>query len=235
MNLVSMLACRLGGLAVVIATSLTVLSSCFDSGSRIHLESDSRSDTTLFPSTNLLVAATDSSLASQQQTELSNLYSNSPTQVKSPQTVRDFWMLKPTCGEKIDSSFTEKIEIYDPEHNYLKTYAQKGYDISGERIFVLFPKSDGRHILAIASDVNLNSVDLQDTCFLEYRDGKWIDVITEVVPQYNDDPKLYRLPRRGKTIEVFESIVDVWAIQSVESQGKKLYDLVWQGDKFVIK
>jgi len=112
MNLVSMLPCRLGGLAAVIATSLTVLSSCFDSGSRIHLESDSRSDTTLFPSTNLLVAAKDSSLSSQQQIELSNPSANSPTQIKSPQTVRDFWMLKPNCGEKIDSSFTEKIEIY---------------------------------------------------------------------------------------------------------------------------
>lgn len=86
----------------------------------------------------------------------------------------------------------------------------------------LFKRRDARYVIALKYYAS-NS---QDFSYLEcyiYQAGSWADVTKSVIPVNLSDELKYELPRYGKVIRVRDK------------KGKRLYDLVWRGQKFRVR
>lgn len=159
-----------------------------------------------------------------------------------PKTVLDFWALLPSQSEK--KEYQEQIKLYDPDMNFLETeVVMDGGDWKGGYQLKLFRKQAGGSVLGIIDTVSLLSEEHSGKLFLEYQKGKWLDVSAKIVPNYGaDDPEMrmgspydiYKFSRESTTVEVFQGAHLQWAMQSALWKGEKRYDLIWQGDRFVI-
>ena len=70
--------------------------------------------------------------------------------------------------------------------------------------------------------------------FLELKNGEWLDVSLEEIPEYSKT-NIYELPRFGKKIMVFaKKIVEQRNGFEVSEKGEKLYELVWEYDAFTV-
>ena len=58
---------------------------------------------------------------------------------------------------------------------------------------------------------------------LSYEGGRWRDVTKTLLPVAFNKKLAYKLPRRGRSIEV------------TDEEGHKLYTLTWRNDRFRIK
>ena len=165
-------------------------------------------------------------------------------QTKEPKTVRDFFNLLPRkyfeigcCGaydepdsEKAHAKYLDTfLRVEDTANGYL----EGGCDGGQECIkMALFKRPNGTYIVGVETYTTMT----EHNYFLEYKNGKWFDVSSKVVPQFGKN-KLYSLPRYGTKIEVFAKkvIERVSDTQVINEIGAKLYDLVWSGGKFTIK
>lgn len=165
-------------------------------------------------------------------------------QTKQPKTVRDFFNLLPReyfeigCCVEYGETHTKEgrakylerfLEVDDPANGYLEG---RGHAGQGGIKMALFKRPDGSYL----AGVETHTVLTMDNYFLEYRNGKWFDVSSKVVPQFGKN-KFYSLPRYGTKIEVFakKAIEKISDEQIIYETGAKLYDLVWNGEKFTIK
>jgi hypothetical protein len=167
-----------------------------------------------------------------------SLVASAAAQMKQSKTVRDYFMLLPDkyfllecCARK--SAHANKaeylkrlLEIEDTANGFLQGAsdgAQSGFKMT------LFKRPDKTHLVGFSTAGEGGEA----YYFLEYKNGKWRDVSKQVVPEYSER-KIYELPRRGTTVEVFEMIGNELEL-SIGEKGAKLYDLEWKNGKFSIK
>jgi len=145
-----------------------------------------------------------------------------------PDTPREFFMLLPTKYFKVVSGSKEAylkshLVVDDPANGYLSASGDAG---QGGFVMALFRKKDGTYLVGLNSSGEM----WDDYSILQYANGKWRDVSSEVIPQYSKD-KAYHFPRHGTTV-----VVEQLQIQDgvPSPTGKKLYTLVWNRDTFMI-
>jgi hypothetical protein len=162
-------------------------------------------------------------------------------QTKPPKTVRDYFMLLPEKYFSLDCCMasaksyrqakekylTQYLEVEDTANGFMRAggdAAQEGFEMA------LFKRLKGSYLIAFYTVGEGGMEDTPWCVFLDYRNGKWKDVSVAVVPNYSKEKYVYKLPRKGTVIEVFqkEETADWYT-------GKKLHDLVWNGGKFSIK
>lgn len=164
-------------------------------------------------------------------------------QMKQPKTIRDFFMLLPQkyftlegCQPAEDKGCKKaKIdylktfaEIEDTENGYLKAGCDGAQSCME---MALFKRPNGSYLVGLATYAEM----MNDYFFLDYKNGKWFDVSSKVVPQFSRK-NMYELPQRGTTVEVFaKKIIESTADYEISEKGKKLYDLEWKAGKFTIK
>jgi hypothetical protein len=87
----------------------------------------------------------------------------------------------------------------------------------------LFKKAGGGYLIAYNEDGDPSTNVSTKLFLLEYEDGKWTDVTTQLLPVPVNKFSHYGFPEDGRTIEV------------KTAKEAKLYSFVWQGGKFVKK
>jgi hypothetical protein len=162
-------------------------------------------------------------------------------QASAPRTVLDYFMLLPQSYFAIESCDTYKIRNCRPYKNeYLKRFLEiedlKNGFLSGGRDgsqedfeMALFKRPDrtylvGLHVFGEWGDTYR---------FLSYRNNRWTDVSRTVIPSYRRS-HIYKLPRVGTTVAVFERR-NFDAENNQGEEGPKLYDLVWKEGAFFKK
>lgn len=158
----------------------------------------------------------------------------------SPKTVRDFFMALPEkyfYAESCDKAKDKDCQA--AKRDYLKTYlevddAKNGYlkaGCDGAQSCIemaIFRKPDNSYMIAVATTAEVHT----DEVFLEIRNGNWVDVSKENIPDHGSD-KIYQIPRQGTTMSVFEKkVIEKGDDYEIAEKGKKLYDLVWKDGKF---
>lgn len=144
-------------------------------------------------------------------------------QSASPQTVVDYYLLLPD-KYTYDVPRQHREELVNREGRIIAKDIKNGYlAISGDAgdpgiTVALFKMPDGEYLIG----VNVFNEMSDDIYFLRYQKGRWSNITRSAIPDFNKAYE-YKLPRYGTTIEVSNKA------------GKKLYDLVWSGGKFVIK
>jgi hypothetical protein len=154
-------------------------------------------------------------------------------QSSEPKTVADFLLLVPErYMEGYDRRFREEMlrgdrrgVVVDVRNGYIS------YDASDNPSgfeFAIFKKSNGNYLVAYSTgafyDPELGKeLGNWPTLFLlSYEGGRWSDVTRETLPVAFDKKLAYKLPRWGRSIEV-------WG-----GRGRKLYTLTWRNDRFRI-
>jgi hypothetical protein len=154
-------------------------------------------------------------------------------QTKQPKTVRDFFMLLPAKYFSLDCCNDKNYRR--GKEKYLKQYllvedAANGF-MSGGGDGALFKRADGSYLIGFYTEGEGGPEDVPWCVFLDYKNGRWTDVSRAVVPNYDAVKRVYQLPRRGTTVEVFQKDENGEGF----NRGKKLYDLTWQNGKFTVK
>ncbi len=160
-------------------------------------------------------------------------------QTRQPKTVRDFFNLLPQeyfdlagCGgnptkENCNRARVEYLkaflDIEDTANGYMSGKGEAG---QGGFDMALFKRPDGTYIIGLTTWNEMS----EDSYFLKYASGKWLDIGAHVVPGYGKD-KTYLQPRYGRAVEVYVKKIE----DGASERGRKLYDLVWRGGSFTIK
>ena len=161
------------------------------------------------------------------------------SQTNQPKTVRDFFNLLPPkyftlegCDTKTDKNCDKAraeyiknfLEIEDSKNGYWKS----GCDGAQSCLtMALFKRPDATYIVQLLTEFEMG----EESYFLEYKDGKWSDISTSVIPNYSQK-NTYLPPRQGTTIEVFKKN---FPEPEFSERGAKIYDLTWNNGKFSIK
>ena len=155
---------------------------------------------------------------------LSAIYSFA--QPPQPKTVLDYYKLLPDKYFETDPQQRvnwmldpKRGAIVDPKNGYL--YAP-GDGAQTDIYLCIFKKRSGPLVLAVKHYAS----DTQDFTYLEffsYKNGSWSEVANSVIPVKLEDQLKYEMPRYGKTIRV------------TNKSGKRLYDLVWSGERFRLR
>lgn len=160
-----------------------------------------------------------------------------------PRSVRDFFMLLPekyfvveSCDRNADK-FCQKAklaylkdfgQIEDRANGYLKggcDGAQSCLELT------IFRRPDSSYIVAVSTESEM----IIDQYFLDYADGKWIDISSKVIPEYSKN-NLYELPHKGTLVKVFSKrITESGPDYEIAEKGERLYDLEWKDGKFSVK
>jgi hypothetical protein len=152
-------------------------------------------------------------------------------QSAEPKTVADFFLLVPErYMPYYDLRFRERLlrgerrgAVIDIPNGYISWNASdnpEGFE------FAIFRKSNGRYIVAynsVGEDFNREPGDGAKLRLLSYEGGRWRDVTRVLLPVALDGRLGYKLPQRGRSIEV------------MGEGGRKLYTLTWARDRFRIK
>lgn len=160
-----------------------------------------------------------------------------PNQINQPRTVRDFFNLLPQkyftlegCEPKTDKNCEKArkeyvknfLEVEDTKNGYWKS----GCDGAQSCLtMALFKRPDSTYIVHILTEFEMG----EDSYFLEYKDGKWADISTKVVPDFSQK-NTYVPPRVGTKVEVFKKN---FPEPNFSERGEKIYSLAWQNGKFV--
>jgi hypothetical protein len=163
--------------------------------------------------------------------------------LNQPKTVRDFYMLLPQkyfvlegCEPKTDKDCRKAkldylktfVDVEDTENGYLSGGCDGGQSCLE---MALFKRSDGSYLVGVSTSAEM----MQDDYFLDYRNGRWTEVSSTVVPQFSRK-NMYKLPRYGTTVQVFaKKVTETGEDYEISEKGKKLYDLEWKDGKFTIK
>ena len=162
-------------------------------------------------------------------------------QRSNPRTVRDYFMLLPEkyfylemCLEEnrkkcrsIRETYLERfLEVHDKKNGYLKA----GGDGAQDRITMRMFKVNRKFPLFI---VYSWGAEHDSYYFLEYRNRKWFNISKTKVVRYKKR-YIYEIPRAGSTIPVIDQ-TEYDPAFGRGNRGNKLYDLVWNGQKFLIR
>ncbi|MEO7675025.1 MAG: hypothetical protein ABIU09_13215 [Pyrinomonadaceae bacterium] len=160
-----------------------------------------------------------------------------------PKTIRDFFMLLPEKYFVLEGCAHEKDrDCRKAKADYLKTFTEvediaNGYfkgGCDGAQScleMAIFKRPDASYLVAVATSTEM----MNDYYFLDYADGKWRDVSSNVVPQFSKK-NMYELPRQGTDIKVFaKKVIEKGNDYEVTDKGEKLYDLEWKNGKFAIR
>ena len=150
-------------------------------------------------------------------------------QSSEPKTVADFLLLVPErYMDGYDLRLREELlrgdrrgVIVDIRNGYI-SYDESDNPAGFE--FAIFKKSNGRYLVAYSTGAFGEPELGNDPTFflLSYERGKWRDVTREILPVAFNKKLAYYLPRRGKSIEVWDG------------RGRKHYTLTWKKDRFRI-
>ena len=159
-------------------------------------------------------------------------FGTAAAQSSEPKTVADFLLLVPErYMVGYDLRFRE--ELLRGEHRGVVVDIPNGYisyDASDNPTgfeFAIFRRSNGSYIVAYSTGVSDNfdwEVGDGYTFFLlSYEGGKWRDVTKALLPVPFNKKQSYRLPRRGRSIEMWDE------------KERKSYTLTWRNDRFYLK
>lgn len=157
-----------------------------------------------------------------------------------PKTIRDFFTLLPDkyftlegCMRESDKDCSkaraEYLKTYTEVEDIANGYFKGGCDGAQSCIeMAIFKRPDGTYLVGLATSGEM----MNDFYFLDYKDGKWSNVSSMVVPQFSKK-NWYELPRVGTTVKVYaKKIVEQGKDYEISEKGKKLYDLEWKDGKF---
>lgn len=155
-------------------------------------------------------------------------------------TIIDHFMLLPETYFVLEGCDRAKDKgCIQAKKEYLKTFAViqdikngylKGGCDGGQACLdmTIFRRKDNTYLVAVATVAE----DIMQNYFLDLKDGKWTDVSSDVVPNF-DKNKVYELPRVGTTVNVYnKNIIDQGSEMEFAERGEKLYELTWNGNKF---
>ena len=132
-----------------------------------------------------------------------------------PKTVRDFFALLPEKYFILEGCFRESDkDCSKARAEYLKTFTEvediaNGYfkgGCDGAQACIemaIFKRPDGSYLVGLATSGEM----MNDFYFLDYKDGKWSDISSTVVPEFSKK-NWYELPRVGTTVKVFAKKID---------------------------
>lgn len=123
----------------------------------------------------------------------------------------------------------EYLKTYTEVEDTANGYFKGGCDGAQSCIeMAIFKRPDGTYLVGLATSGEM----MNDFYFLDYKDGKWSDISSTVVPEFSKK-NWYELPRVGTTVKVFaKKIVEQGKDYEISEKGKKLYDLEWKDGKF---
>ena len=161
-------------------------------------------------------------------------------QARDPKTPREFFRLMPQQYFTLESLHEDKNTKEEParvQREYLNGYLeiednkngfmQCGGDGAQESFkMALFKRPDRTYVVGLYVFGEWG----EKYYFLEYRDRKWRNVSLTTVPGYKRS-NIYKMPRYGTTIKVFERKNFDPELDFGET-GEKLYDLVWKNGRF---
>ena len=137
------------------------------------------------------------------------------------------------CDGDADAFIKKYVTIEDAANGYMAGADTEEDPQYSSFEMAIFKRSDGTYLVGFHSE----ALAWSDYYFLDYRNGK-LKNISLNIPQYSQ-VNVYELPRKGTTIHVYRKKYDhpgrPLGIENTVSKGGKLYDLVWQNDKFVVK
>ncbi len=163
-------------------------------------------------------------------------------QTKQPKTVRDFFMLlteKYFTLESCDRG--DDIGCKKAKAKYLKDFTEvedipNGYfkgGCDGAQFCIemaIFKRPNGKYLVGVTTRGEM----MNEFHFIEYVSGRWRNASADV-PGFSNR-NWYDLPHVGTTVEVYvNKVVERGSDHKVTEKGKKLYDLIWKGGKFVKK
>jgi hypothetical protein len=150
----------------------------------------------------------------------------SEAQPTVPKTILDYYLLLP--DKYFEANKEQRVKwMLDPHRGAVVDIAN-GYiyapgDGAQTGLYVcLFKRTRGRAVVAVKSHPS-DTHEYTDLHFYEYRNGALTEVTETVLPVKVNEHLKYNLPRYGKAIGVRDR------------RGKKMYSLVWSGQRFVLK
>jgi hypothetical protein len=181
----------------------------------------------------LLFAVNSFALARNEVCGISS-YGSATAQSLEPKTVGDFLLLVPErYMEGYDRRFREELlrgerrgVVVDIANGYI-SYDESDNPSGFE--FAIFRKSNGKYLAAYSTgafgdpELDKELGNWPTLSLLSYDGGKWRDVTKASLPVAFDKKLYYKLPRQGKSIEVWDG------------RGRKLYTLTWRNDRFHLK
>ena len=147
-------------------------------------------------------------------------------QTSKPRTVLDYYLLLP--DKYFEANREQRVKwMLDPKRGAIVD-VRNGYiyapgDGAQMSIHVcLFKKADGSYLIGVKSsyweDIEYTNID-----FYSYKGDRFLEVTNDVLPVAENEELKYEMPRYGTTIKV------------KNKRGRKIYDLVWVGDRFRLK
>jgi len=143
-----------------------------------------------------------------------------------PLTVRDYYLLLP--DKYFEAEQEQRVKwMLDPKRGAIVD-VKNGYLLApgdGAQMSIivcLFKKHDGTYVIGVDA-INWEGAYYSRLNFYRYDNGNLIDVTKSVVRVALPEERLYELPRYGRTIQV------------ANQKRRQLYDLVWNGRRFLIK
>ncbi len=165
---------------------------------------------------------------------------SSSGQSKSDNTLRNIFKLIPSdyfsiycCDEKPDGFIKKYVTVEDAANGYMAGADTEEDPQYSSFQMKLFKRSEDLYVVGFHSE----SLKWSDYYFLDYSNGK-LKNISKTIPQYSM-ANIYEFPRIGTTIKVYRKKYDSpgqpLGVDNSVSKGRKLYDLVWENEKFVIR
>lgn len=165
-------------------------------------------------------------------------------QNKKMQTVLDYFLAVPSeyLGiAKHSEDRAKVVEKKDLKNSYLKL----GGLWEGWGDAALFKNSDGSKTFAIQTIGCGPACGTESLFFLQYKNGKWIDVTAKILPKVSENELFrvmkcinpqteesvityYELPQIGTTVKLIDD-------NATGNQNKILYEFSWNGAKFTAK
>jgi len=148
-------------------------------------------------------------------------------QSTEPKTVADFFRLVPERYIGYDLAFREGLlggerrgTVIDIPNGFISWDAS---DNPEEFEFAIFKKNNGKYLAAFSVGYDSQFPQASRFVLLSYERGRWRDVTRASLPVAYNRRLTYKLPRQGRTIEVWDE------------NGHQPYLLTWANDRFRIK
>ncbi len=175
-----------------------------------------------------------------------------PAQGKQPKTVEDFYMALPAKYVSPLAKTKDRrklIQTSDKANGYLYLSGENAsVDWEGWAEIALFKKTSGEYLIGVV-DGDCATICYSGVVFLEYENGKWMEMTKKVLPEISDEMILarykklfpddtefdrqnppytnYKLPQKGTTL-----------IMNANTGGDadaELFRLKWNGARFELQ